>query len=126
MENRNFPPGLSSAEARARAAAGRVNRTAVRTHPYSRILLDNTFSLFNLVIGFIVAFLLFYWWRTGNADLAWDTVGVSAVALLNTAIAIAHYGIDAVNKHPAARNAALICAHVPSVLHHEVLGGGIW
>jgi cation-transporting ATPase E len=81
--------GLTSAEAAARYAAGQHNRPPEPgTKSIREIWLGNLFSVFNLVIGGIVLFLLAFWIGTGDIRLLEDCGGVFSVAALNTIIAV--------------------------------------
>ena len=82
-------PGLTSAEAAARFAAGQYNRPPEPgTKSLHAILLENVFSVFNFIIGGIVLFLLAFYLGTRDGRLLWDCVGVFAVAFSNTVIAV--------------------------------------
>jgi cation-transporting ATPase E len=82
-------PGLTSAEAAARFAAGQYNRPPEPgTKSLRAIALDNLFCVFNRIIGGIVLFLLAFYLGTGDGRLLWDCVGVFAVAFCNTVIAV--------------------------------------
>src|SRR5215471_17823274 len=81
--------GLTSAEAAARYAAGQHNRPPQPgTKTIREIWLGNLFSVFNLVIGGILLFLLAFWIATGDIRLLEDCGGVFTVAALNTVIAV--------------------------------------
>src|SRR5436305_1549764 len=81
--------GLTSAEAAARYAAGQHNRPPEPgTKSIREIWLGNLFSVFNLVMGGIILFLLAFWIATTDIRLLMDCVGVFTVAALNTAIAV--------------------------------------
>jgi cation-transporting ATPase E len=81
--------GLTSAEAAARYAAGQHNRPPQPgTKSIREIWTGNLFSVFNLVIGGIILFLLAFWIGTGDIRLLQDCVGVFSVAALNTIIAV--------------------------------------
>jgi len=81
--------GLTSAEAAARYAAGQHNRPPEPgTKSIREIWLCNLFSIFNLVIGGIILFVLAFWIATHDNRLLMDCVGIFSVAALNTAIAV--------------------------------------
>ena len=81
-----IPPltGLTAAEAAAREH-NRPPEPGTRT--VRQIVLGNLFSVFNLVIGGIILFLLAFWIATNDIRLLEDCGGVFTVALLNTVIA---------------------------------------
>jgi cation-transporting ATPase E len=81
--------GLTSAEAAGRYAAGQHNRPPQPgTKTIREIWLGNLFSVFNLVIGGILLFLLAFWIATSDIRLLEDCGGVFTVAALNTVIAV--------------------------------------
>jgi cation-transporting ATPase E len=81
--------GLTSEQVSERVARGLRNITSqTRTKRTREILFDNIFSVFNLIVAGIIAFLLFFYFRTGRAELLLDSVGVFTVALVNTVLAI--------------------------------------
>lgn len=81
--------GLTYKEVQSRISAGQVNRaSAVKTKTIPRIILENLFSLFNLVILSIIFFMLFFYIKTGDDRLLFDTIGTSMVITINTLIAI--------------------------------------
>lgn len=81
--------GLSAAEVVERYEAGQFNKPAQpATKSIRRIFFNNIASVFNIIIGFIVVFLLGFYLGTGDKRLLLDAVGVFTVALFNTAIAI--------------------------------------
>ena len=66
-------PGLTSAEAAARFAAGQYNRPPEPgTKSLHAILLENVFSVVNFIIGGIVLFLLAFYLGTRDGRLLWD------------------------------------------------------
>jgi cation-transporting ATPase E len=81
--------GLTSEQVRERASKGLRNVTsATRTKRVQEIIFENLFSIFNLVVLLVVLFLLFFYFRTRNSTLILDSIGVLAVALINTTLAI--------------------------------------
>ncbi|MCX7878470.1 MAG: HAD-IC family P-type ATPase [Ignavibacteria bacterium] len=83
------PRGLTHQEVQSRISEGLVNRTsAVKTKTVPRIIFENIFSLFNLVILSIILFMLFFYIRTSDERLLFDMIGTSIVMTLNTLIAV--------------------------------------
>jgi cation-transporting P-type ATPase E len=81
--------GLSAAEVAQRHEAGQYNKPVPSgTKSIRRIFFNNIASVFNLIIGFIMLFLLAFYLGTKDSRLLLDAVGVFTVALFNTAIAI--------------------------------------
>jgi cation-transporting ATPase E len=81
--------GLSSAEVERKIAAGQFNKPPQSaTKSVRRIIRDNVASVFNLIIGLIILFLLSFYVASDDKRLLLDAVGVFTVALFNTAIAI--------------------------------------
>jgi cation-transporting ATPase E len=81
--------GLTSEEAAARYAAGQHNRPPEPgTKSIREIWISNLFSVFNLVIGGIIVFLLAFWIGSGDIRLLADGAGIFSVASLNTIIAV--------------------------------------
>ncbi|MGA2148759.1 MAG: HAD-IC family P-type ATPase [Bryobacteraceae bacterium] len=80
--------GLTSKQVAERVAAGQVNRPPQPGTKSTRaILLDNLVSVFNIIIGCIILFLLAFYMGTRDSRLLWDCVGVFFVAFFNTVIA---------------------------------------
>ena len=76
-------------EVAARVAAGEYNRPPrPGTKSIRAILIGNLFSVFNIIIGFILSFLLLFYLGTHDQRLLWDCVGVFTVAVFNTVIAV--------------------------------------
>lgn len=70
-------------------AAGEYNRPPrPGTKSIRAILIGNLFSVFNVIIGFILCFLLLFYFGTHDQRLLWDCVGVFSVAVFNTVIAV--------------------------------------
>ncbi len=81
--------GLSSGEVQSRVREGLVNNTSSgKSKTISEIFIENIFSVFNFIIGFVMASILFFYYRTGNTDLVLDSLGVLTIGVVNTAIAI--------------------------------------
>jgi cation-transporting P-type ATPase E len=81
--------GLSSNEVQDRINNGRINRSTVtKTKKVREILIENVFSIFNLVIFSVILFLLFFFIKTGDTRLLYDTIGTTFVITLNTLIAV--------------------------------------
>ena len=73
-----------------------------KTKTTKQILIENVFSVFNLIIGIIVIFFLFFYFRTLDIRLVKDATGVFFVAFVNTVIAVfqeikAKIALDKVN-----------------------------
>jgi cation-transporting P-type ATPase E len=81
--------GLTSEQVRDRVARGLSNvASETRTKRTQEIIFENLFSVFNFVVLVVVCFLLFFYFRTGHSTLILDSIGVGAVALINTVLAI--------------------------------------
>ncbi|CAN5670521.1 HAD-IC family P-type ATPase [soil metagenome] len=97
------PKGLTSSEVEKITAAGEINKaTKHRSKTISQIILENIFSVFNLVILAVILFLLYFYFRTGDQRLILDTIGAGTTALLNLILAIfqeikAKLALDKVN-----------------------------
>lgn len=81
--------GLTDSEVKERYSQGLVNKSSkTSTKKINEILLENVFSVFNLVIFSIIAFLLTYYFFTTDRRLLLDSIGVMFVAVTNTLIAV--------------------------------------
>jgi cation-transporting P-type ATPase E len=81
--------GLNAAEVAKRYEAGQYNKPPQSaTKSIRRIVFNNVASVFNVIIGFIILFLLAFYFGTRDQRLLLDAVGVFTVAFFNTAIAI--------------------------------------
>ncbi|HEX8847699.1 MAG TPA: HAD-IC family P-type ATPase [Pyrinomonadaceae bacterium] len=81
--------GLTSEQVSERAAQGLRNVTSqTRTRQTKEILLDNVFSVFNMVVVGIMCFLIFFYLRTRDDRLILDSIGVFTIAFINTILAI--------------------------------------
>lgn len=80
---------LSFEEVLARKQEGKQNISSVsKTKRISEILIENIFSVFNLIILFIIIFLLIFYFKSDDERLLLDSIGVSLIAIVNTLIAI--------------------------------------
>ncbi|HKV40906.1 MAG TPA: HAD-IC family P-type ATPase, partial [Blastocatellia bacterium] len=123
--------GLSDAEVAARFQAGQYNRPVQSaTKSLRRILKDNLFSVFNVVIGCIILLIVAFYIRTRDRRLLLDIAGVFSVAFFNTAIAIfqevrAKLALDKVNLL-LAREAGVIRGGTPrSIPHGQIVLGDV-
>lgn len=95
--------GLTSSEVNDRIAAGETNKTTQhKTKTIRAIIIENIFSVFNLIILLVVLFLFYFYIRTGDNRLILDTIGAGTTALLNMLLAIiqeikAKRALDSVN-----------------------------
>lgn len=81
--------GLSQLEVQERINKGLQNRSTVtKTKKISQIIIENVFSVFNLVITSVILFLLYFFITTGDERLLYDTIGTTFVISLNTFIAV--------------------------------------
>ena len=81
--------GLTQQQVNERSAKGLVNKSSkTRSKKTTEILIENIFSVFNLIILTIVLFLLIFYFRTHDDRLILDSIGVSMVAIINTLIAM--------------------------------------
>jgi cation-transporting ATPase E len=81
--------GLNATEVAKRYEAGQYNKPPQSaTKSIRRIFFNNIASVFNLIIGFIMVFLLAFYFGTKDQRLLLDAVGVFTVAFFNTTIAI--------------------------------------
>ena len=81
--------GLSHNEVQERINKGLQNRSTVtKTKKIREIILENVFSIFNLVITSVILFLLYFFITTGDERLLYDTIGTTFVISLNTFIAV--------------------------------------
>lgn len=82
-------PGLTAQQVEERKAQGLQNKaTKTRSKKTSEILIQNVFSVFNLIILSIMIFLLVFYVRSGDKRLLLDSIGAFSVALINTLIAV--------------------------------------
>lgn len=81
--------GLTQIQVNERISKGQINRSTVtKTKRIREIVLENVFSIFNLVITFVILFLLYFYITTGDERLLYDTIGTTFVISLNTFIAV--------------------------------------
>jgi cation-transporting ATPase E len=81
--------GLTSVQVLDQTEKGLSNKAARhKTKTIAEILIENVFSVFNLIILGIIVFLIVFYFRNKDTRLIWDSVGVLLVAFLNTVIAI--------------------------------------
>ncbi len=81
--------GLTSEQVNERIAKGLQNKsTKTRSKKTAEILIENIFSVFNLIIFSLVLFLLVFYFRIHDNRLILDSIGVSLVAIVNTLIAV--------------------------------------
>jgi len=68
---------------------GLQNKAAgAKTKTVKQILVENIFSVFNLIILSIVVFLLVFYFTSGDRRLIFDSIGALMVAIINTLIAV--------------------------------------
>ncbi len=81
--------GLTQTDVQERISKGQLNRSTVtKTKKIREIILENVFSIFNLVITSVILFLLYFFITTGDKRLLYDTIGTTFVISLNTFIAV--------------------------------------
>jgi len=81
--------GLTKDEINERISNGQVNRSTVTKSKKIRdIIIENVFSIFNLVITSVILFLLYFYITSGDSRLLYDTIGTTFVISLNTFIAV--------------------------------------
>lgn len=83
------PKGLSAEEVRERVSKGLQNKISKpKTKTAGEIIVENLFSVFNLVIFAIIIFLLYFYYVYRDERLLLDSVGVLIIAVINTLLAI--------------------------------------
>ncbi len=81
--------GLNYSEVRERIKKGLINKISkTRTKSIKEIFIENIFSLFNLIIGGIIIFVIIFFIIYKDTRLILDSIGIFSIALINTAIAI--------------------------------------
>ncbi len=119
--------GLTADEVRTRMAAGQYNKPpASAAKSIRRIIFDNVVSVFNIIIGLIIVFLLAFYIKTPDVRLLLDAIGVMTVAVFNTAIAIyqeikAKLALDKVNMLLAREVAVLRDGVVSEIPHDQIV-----
>ncbi len=81
--------GLTSREVKDRIAKKQLNISSkTKTKTIGEILVENVLSVFNLIIGLIIIYFLFFYLRSFDSRLLLDAVGIFLVAFVNTMISI--------------------------------------
>ncbi len=81
--------GLTTEQVNERIRQGLQNKaSAHKSKTISRILIENVFSVFNIIILSIIIFLLTFYFILGDKRLFYDSIGVTFVIILNTCIAV--------------------------------------
>jgi cation-transporting ATPase E len=89
MNSESIKSGLSSKEVAERIARGLVNKSKEKSkYSVVKIVIENSLTAFNLINIMILGFLLFYYLRTGDYKLLYDSIGVISVTIFNTAAGI--------------------------------------
>jgi len=83
------PKGLTAEEVKDRIRNGQQNKLSKpKTKTTGEIIIENLFSVFNLVILAIIVFLLYFYLTTHDDRLWLDSIGVMLIAVINTLLAI--------------------------------------
>ncbi len=81
--------GLRDDEVRQRQADGRFNQNAQRHgKPTAEILIENIFSVFNIINLFLIGALVVVYISVADKRLLLDSIGIFSVVILNTLIAL--------------------------------------
>jgi cation-transporting P-type ATPase E len=81
--------GLTSGEVRERQRQGLTNKYAShKTKTYWEIVIENIFSLFNIITLSIVLMVIFFYLKYHDERLLLDSIGIFFIALSNTSIAL--------------------------------------
>src|SRR5260221_9276683 len=81
--------GLTSQEVNERIIKGLQNNAdESKSKTAKSIIVENIFSVFNIIIFSIIIFLLIFYFIYGDKRLLFDSIGTSTVAILNTLIAV--------------------------------------
>ncbi len=81
--------GLTQQQVNEQTAKGLQNKSSkTRSKKTIEILVENIFSVFNLIILSIVLFLLVFYFRTNDERLVLDSLGAMMIAVINTLIAV--------------------------------------
>ncbi len=84
-----YPKGLTEQEVKERIRNGQQNKLSKpKTKTAGEIIIENLFSVFNLVILAIIVFLLYFYLTTHDDRLWLDSIGVMLIAVINTLLAI--------------------------------------
>jgi len=81
--------GLTEQEVNERISKGLQNKSSKpKTKTIREIIVENIFSVFNLVILSIIIFLLYFYLKSSDQRLMLDSIGILTIALINTFLAI--------------------------------------
>ncbi len=81
--------GLSTQEVNDRIQKGLQNKASLKkTKTIRQILIENVFSVFNIIILSIIVFLLVFYFILNDSRLFYDSIGTMFVIILNTCIAV--------------------------------------
>ena len=81
--------GLTTEEVNERKRNGLSNKTSkIKSKTLPEIIIENLFSVFNIIIFLVVVFLFYFYLRSADKRLMMDSVGVTIVAFVNTILAI--------------------------------------
>jgi cation-transporting P-type ATPase E len=81
--------GLTLREVNERIVSGKQNKaSATKSKKTTEILIENIFSVFNIIIFSIILFLIISFLFKNDSRLLLDSIGVSFVGILNTLIAV--------------------------------------
>ena len=81
--------GLTYSQVKDRIEKGQVNKAAKpRSKTVSEILIENIFSIFNIIIFGIILFVLIFYFLNNDIRLLLDSIGILSIAVINTFIAV--------------------------------------
>ncbi len=81
--------GLTNEEVNERKRKGLSNKTSkIKSKTLTEIIVENLFSVFNIIIFLVVLFLFYFYLRSHDNRLLMDSIGVTVVAFVNTILAI--------------------------------------
>jgi len=81
--------GLTNNEVKERISKGKQNKaSATKTKKTAEILIENIFSVFNVIMFSLIAILIIFYFIMNDRRLFLDSFGVTLVAVTNTLIAI--------------------------------------
>jgi cation-transporting ATPase E len=81
--------GLTTEEVNERKRKGLSNKTSkIKSKTLPEIIIENLFSVFNIIIFIVVVFLFYFYLHSADNRLLMDSVGVTIVAFFNTILAI--------------------------------------